>query len=140
MCSGSVRKVEAAAKGVAIDQRQWLQLRLQLQLEHHLLFPFSVHLKPKLWQKRCSDLRPKNWRPGARVSRYSDTDTDGARAAPPPEHRARRTHTQWHGVGEGRMGERRRVGGPGSWGNGGCTGIQPGWFSLLPCSLKTFKV
>lgn len=99
MCSGSVRKVEAAAKGVAIDQRQWLQLRLQLQLEHHLLFPFSVHLKPKLWQKRCSDLRPKNWRPGARVSRYSDTDTDGARAVPPPppEH----THTQKGGWGKG---------------------------------------
>lgn len=97
MCSGSVRKVEAAAKGVAIDQRQWLQLRLQLQLEHHLLFPFSVHLKPKLWQKRCSDLRPKNWRPGARVSRYSDTDTDGARAAPPPPFRNTLTHRREDG-------------------------------------------
>lgn len=56
MCSVAVRKVEAAAKGVAIDQRQWLRLRLGLGLQH--------------------DLRPENARLGARVSRYSATDTD----------------------------------------------------------------
>jgi len=109
MCSGSVRKVEAAAKGVAIDQRQWLQH--PLRLEHHLqlLLPFAVHLKPKLWQKPRTDLRPENSRPGARVSRYSDTDTDGA-----PLVRNTHTHTQQNGEGKATRGWSR---GPGETGD-----------------------
>jgi len=130
MCSGSVRKVEAAAKGVAIDQRQWLRHPLRLELHLQLLLPFAVHLKPKLWQKPRTDLRPENSRPGARVSRYSDTDTDGA----PPSIRNTHTHTaKWGGKGDAWVVQ-------GSWGNRGCAGIHTGWVSLLLCSLKTFKV